>query len=111
SLVYVTAGPPAHRTLMWVNREGREDPIDVPPRAYVIPRLSPDGTRVALDIRDQEHDICILHPTADKTPTRLTDGRDAEINPVWGDNSHLAYTSNRSGRWGMYWQAADGSGN
>ena len=112
SLVYVTAGPPAHRTLMWVDREGREDPIDVPPRAYVIPRLSPDGTRVALDIRDQENDIWIVNLTAvDKTPRRLTYGRDAEINPVWVDNSHLAYTSNRSGRWGMYWQAADGSGN
>ena len=111
SLVYVPAGPPAHRTLMWVDREGREDPIDVPPRAYVLPRLSPDGTRVALDIRDQENDIWIVNLTAaDKTPRRLTYGPSAEINPVWVDNTHLAYTSNRSGRWGMYWQAADGSG-
>jgi hypothetical protein len=111
SLVYVTAGPPAHRTLMWVDREGREDPIDVPPRAYVLPRLSPDGTRVALDIRDQENDIWIVNLTAaDKTPRRLTYGPSAEINPVWVDNTHLAYTSNRLGRWGMYSQAADGSG-
>jgi serine/threonine-protein kinase len=111
ALVYVTAGPPAHRTLMWVDRAGREDPIDVPPRAYVLPRLSPDGTRVALDVRDQENDIWIVNLTAaDKTPRRLTYGPSSEINPVWVDNTHLAYTSNRSGRWGMYWQAADGSG-
>jgi serine/threonine-protein kinase len=111
SLVYVTAGPPARRTLLWVDRDGREDPIDVPPRAYVLPRLSPDGTRVALDIRDQENDIWIVNLTAaDKTPRRLTYGPGADINPVWVDNMRLAYTSNRSGRWGMYWQAADGSG-
>jgi hypothetical protein len=45
---------------MWVDRKGHEDPISAaPPRAYLYPRLSPDGTRVALDIRDQENDIWI----------------------------------------------------
>jgi hypothetical protein len=43
-----------------------------PPRAYLLPRLSPDGTRVALDIRDQENDIWIWD-LARQTLTRLTD--------------------------------------
>ena len=29
------------------------------PRAYAMARLSPDGTRVALDIRDEGNDIWI----------------------------------------------------
>ena len=45
--------------LVWVDREGREEPIGAPPRNYPIPRLSPDGTRIALDVRDQEQDIWI----------------------------------------------------
>ena len=35
----------------WVNRDGREEQIAAPPRAYVYPRISPDGTKVALDVR------------------------------------------------------------
>ena len=50
TLAYVSgsvAGASA-RTLVWVDRQGRETPIPAPPRAYVYPRLSPDGTRVAV---------------------------------------------------------------
>ena len=47
------------RTLVWVDRTGKEEPIAAPPRAYAHPRLSPDGTRVALSSGDQEKDIWI----------------------------------------------------
>ena len=40
------------RTLVWVDRAGHEDPINVPVRGYTYARLSPDGTRVALDVRE-----------------------------------------------------------
>lgn len=62
TLVYVKAGSSSWAsgaigtvptgTLVWVNRKGQEEPLAAPPRAYLYPRLSPDGTRVALDIRD-----------------------------------------------------------
>jgi hypothetical protein len=52
TLVYVAGdvGPP-QRSLVWVDRQGHEERLNVPPRAYVYARLSPDATRVALDIR------------------------------------------------------------
>ena len=55
------AGPPwpAAQSLVWVTRHGQETPIAAPPRGYVIPRLSPDGTRVALYIEDQNQGIWI----------------------------------------------------
>jgi len=109
-LAYVPAGPPPQRSLAWIGRDGREEPIKAPPRAYVLPRLSPDGTRVALDIRDQENDIWILNLEGDATPRRLTYGPSAETNPVWVDDGHLVYTSSRSGRLALYSQTADGSG-
>src|SRR5206468_155931 len=62
SLVYVTGGTGSfeNRSLVWVDRQGREQPINLPPRAYALPRISPDGTRVALFITDQDQDIWIL---------------------------------------------------
>jgi WD40 repeat protein len=50
TLVYVdTPGSLAanQRTLVWVDRTGKEEPLPAPPRAYNHPRLSPDGKRVA----------------------------------------------------------------
>jgi serine/threonine-protein kinase len=73
-------------------------------------RLSPDGTRVALDIADQEADIWIVNLAGDRTPRKLTYGPTLEINPVWIDNDTLVYSSNRSGRFALYSQATDGSG-
>ncbi len=60
SLVYI-AGPASgvERTLVWVERDGNEEALAAEPRACTYPRVSPDGTRLALDVRDQENDIWI----------------------------------------------------
>jgi hypothetical protein len=62
TLVYVDApGSLATnaRTLVWVDRTGKEEPVAAPPHAYQHPRLSPDGTRVALASSDLENDVWI----------------------------------------------------
>jgi eukaryotic-like serine/threonine-protein kinase len=58
-LVYAPGGVSGgnQHGLVWVDRQGHEEPLKVPLRAYTLPRLSPDGKRIALDIRDQENDI------------------------------------------------------
>ena len=58
----VTSGLP-QRTLVLVDREGREESINVPTRAYLNARLSPDGTRMAVDIRDEETRIWMWEVT------------------------------------------------
>jgi serine/threonine protein kinase len=51
SLVYVSGGVQAtQRRLVWVSRNGAEQPVAAPVRAYQTPRLSPDGRRVAVVI-------------------------------------------------------------
>ena len=54
SLVYVpgSAGGGDTLSLTWVGRDGAEERISAPPRAYGRPRVSPAGTRVAVDITD-----------------------------------------------------------
>ena len=82
------------RTLVWVDRQGREVPIKrMPPRNYWYPRLSSDGTRVALVLRDQAHDIWIWH-LARETLDRLTLEPTFERVGVWGhDGKTVIYTS------------------
>ncbi len=42
----------AARGLVWVDRAGREEPLDASTGAYFTPDISPDGTRVAVDRAD-----------------------------------------------------------
>ena len=49
--VYIAGGLiRAERTLVWVDRKGREEPLNVPRRAYQSVSISPDGTRIALEV-------------------------------------------------------------
>jgi hypothetical protein len=111
SLVYIPGGPSnIARRLLWVDRNGTEEAIAAPPRAYFYPRLSPDGTRVALDIRDQETDIWTWD-FARNTLTRLTFGPAAEGYPTWSrDARRLIFFSAREQILAPFWQAADGTG-
>ena len=60
TLVYVPrTGAALARALTWVDRSGREAPIRAPARLYTYPRLSPDGSRLAVGVRDQDQDIWI----------------------------------------------------
>ncbi len=112
AVVYVTGGATGGaRSLVWVNRQGHEDPITAAPRrAYFYPRLSPDGTRVALDIRDQENDIWI-YDLARQTLGRLTDAPAVDQYPVWTpDGRRVIFMSGRAGTANLFWQAADHTG-
>jgi len=117
TLVYVRGGieEPA-RTLVWVDRQGREEPIPAPVRAYLYLRISPDGTRVAIDVRDQERDIW-LWEFARRTLTRFTFAPRPDRFPVWSfDGRRVLYTSERPDTpagavtRNLFSQASDGTG-
>ena len=99
------------RTLVWVDRKGREEPIlGAPKRAYAYPRISPDGTRIALDIRGQENDISLWDVTRQNL-TRLTFDPGLNRGIVWmPDGKTLVFSAERSGTESLFSQAADGSG-
>ncbi len=100
----------ARRTLAWIDRHGGEEPLTLPARAYSFLRISPDGTRVALDARDQENDIWVWD-FARATLTRVTFGPALQRFPVWTpDSRRIAYISDEEGTFSVYWQAADGTG-
>ena len=113
SLVYVAGDFDRlpRRTLVWVDREGREEAISTPPRGYFYPRISPDGTQVALDVRDQGSEIWIWDFVREAL-TRLTFDPGNDRFPVWSpDGRRIAFSSQRDGsRGNLFWQAADGTG-
>ena len=111
TLVYVSgAVSAARRSLVWVDRQGQETPILAPPRNYAFPRLSPDGTRLALYIPDQEVDIWMWDLTRSTGLTRATFDPGADVFPVWRDSRQLIFSSARAGAVNLFEQAADGSG-
>jgi hypothetical protein len=103
ALVYIPSdaigGPRGtQRTLVWVDRQGGENPIKgVSPRAYLYPRLSPDGARVLLEVRGQQSDIWILDLARERL-TPLTLGPTFEQYGVWADGGKtVIYASSRLG--------------
>jgi eukaryotic-like serine/threonine-protein kinase len=112
TLAYVrgAGGAVAPRTLAWVDRQGRDTAIAAPPRAYVFPRLSPDGSRLAVVAADQDNDLW-LWDLARLTLTRLTFTPGRDNHPFWAsDSRRLFFTSERDGALNLYTQAADGTG-
>jgi eukaryotic-like serine/threonine-protein kinase len=114
TLVYVggtTTLTQLNNALVWVDRQGREQPLAAPERAYWAPRLSPDGSKLALEIRDQDQDIWIWDVARDVL-TRLTSSPFFDQAPVWSpDSKYVFYSSLRSGSvMNVHRQRADGSG-
>jgi serine/threonine-protein kinase len=110
TLVYAEPRPEA-RSLVWVDRKGQESALPVPARAYIEPRLSPDDTRLAVAVADQEHDIWTWDLKRGGTLARLTSDPSPDGHPIWtADGQRLAFASLRSGAYNLYAQAADGTG-
>ncbi|MEX2080003.1 MAG: hypothetical protein WEC33_00160, partial [Dehalococcoidia bacterium] len=111
-LVYVSgsAASAAARTLVWVDRQGREEPILAPAAAYTMARISPTGDRLALSSRDGEQDIWVWD-IARRTRIRLTTDPGLDSQPTWTpDGLRIVFNSPRSGVPNLYVRQADRTG-
>jgi serine/threonine-protein kinase len=100
----------AQRRLVWVARNGTEQNVPAPVRAYLFPRLSPDGQRIAVGISEHETQLW-LYELARQTLTRLTFEGNVNLNAAWTpDGKRIAYNSSKEGPTNIFWQLADGSG-
>ena len=110
-LVYASGdGSSGARSLVWVDREGREEPLAAEPGSYTTPRVSPDGTRVAVDRLDNNPDVWV-YSIERRTLTRVTTDPAVDSHPLWTlDGERLVFQSTRGGERGLFWKAADGTG-
>ena len=103
------------RTLVWVDRQGREEPVKAPNRRYSSLRLSPDGSRLAVEIAEGANDIWVLD-LATGTLSQVTSGPGFEFPAIWTpDGRTLIFSSGPSGRLTrdarhLFRRAADGRG-
>jgi serine/threonine-protein kinase len=97
------------RTVVWVDREGREEVVLPPDRRYSSPALSPEGARLALMIDEKNPDLW-LHDLERQVMTRLTTSPRSELSPLWfPDGRNLALMLDLP-LFAVFRMAADGSG-
>jgi len=95
-----------------VDRNGKEEPLQAPPDSYMDPRISPDGTKLALSIGDRLTNTDIwIWDLIRKTMTRLTFESTHATLPLWTpDGKRIVFSSHRDPAHGIYWRFADGTG-
>ncbi len=113
TLAYVAAAgrtPVIGSRLVWVSRDGREEPLAAPPRYYNQPRLSPDGRRIAVDVvAGEQMQVWLYDISGDSLSPFTFTG--VNRHPVWTpDGTRIAFQSDREGPQQVFWKRADGSG-
>ena len=113
SLVFVPGGVDRfeRRTLALVDRDGEVELLNVPPREYLSPRLSPDGKTLAVQsVEESGNVIWVYDLSGDRQIQQLTFEGDNYL-PVWTpDSQRITFSSDRDGTMSLYWMPADGSG-
>jgi len=106
-------GAAKNRQLVWFDRNGTQTGRVPGEDAYSGVSLSPHGKRLAYYLDGTGFDVWSLD-IASGVKTPLTFGASSgqgNLYPVWSpDEKHIAYTSFRNGKYGLYQKSADGSG-
>ena len=112
-LVYVPgASIGAGARIDWMDAQGKTKPLRVWPSNWLSPQFSPDGHRLAMEIREGSSDIWTYEWARD-TLIRVTMDPVRAAKPVWTpDGSRIVFASPRAdkGAANLYWQSADGTG-
>ena len=112
TLIFVHGTRSILSRLVWVNRKGEvEESVGQPQRGLRTPRLSPDGTRVAVEASEPEVEYIWIHDIERGTKTRFTFTKAYETRPVWIHGRDAVAYSAGSGSTSPGWiKPADGSG-
>jgi Tol biopolymer transport system component/DNA-binding winged helix-turn-helix (wHTH) protein len=91
----------------WLYSSGKIEPVLAKPGNYSSPRLSPDGTRLALSAMQDGKQSLWVYDLRRETWNRLTSEDDPEWLPTWTpDGEFIAFRSGNT----LAWTRSDGSG-
>jgi serine/threonine-protein kinase len=96
------------RTLVWVNRNGKAEPVSAAAKSYLHPRLSPDDRRLAIEVEGPSHNLYVYDFDRGVLANITTDG--VSHWPIWSpDGTHLGYRSGPMGHFKLWQVSADRS--
>ncbi len=94
--------------LMAVATDGSERALFADAKEYAFPRLSPDGRRLAVTVRESDRRDVWLLDLNSQTPTRLTsDGTENDRAEWSSDGKRVLYRTDRGPRSTIWWRPAD----
>jgi Tol biopolymer transport system component len=100
----------AQAELVWVDRAGAARPLSSALKRFAIPRLSPDGRSLAVEVQDTPHQVWLLDIERDVL-VPLTKGAGGNHNFTWTpDGRAIIVTSSEGGSTRLAWMRTDGSG-
>jgi serine/threonine protein kinase len=108
-----TTPPMAEFNLVWVDRQGKMEEIPVRPDGYDSPKISPDGTKVAITINAEggSSDIYILYLDNETPRRRLTFENENSTDPLWTpDGERIVFIAGEGDEMGIYWKNENGTG-
>jgi serine/threonine protein kinase len=103
------------RPMVWMDRTGQLSPLRDQPAAWQNPEFSPDGRRIAMDIKADGHRDIHVYDWMLNVMTRITSESTNEEFPIWtSDGMGLVYRSFVSSAdpsgFALVWKSADGTG-
>jgi len=112
SLVYVPGPVSASaRQLALIDHKGAIEPLKLQPGPYQVPRMSPDGKRIAFGTDDGKEAIVWTYDVSGSGPMQPLTSQGHNRFPIWSaDGKYIAFQSDRDGDLAIFRQAADGTG-
>ncbi|MBM3855531.1 MAG: hypothetical protein FJ399_20650 [Verrucomicrobia bacterium] len=93
TLLYLTGGAD-RKVPVWVDRQGKEQPLKLEPGEYVSPRLSPDGAKLAMGENAGGKRGYVVWDLVGETRIRLTQSGAGVTIPLWTpDSLRIVYGS------------------
>jgi dipeptidyl aminopeptidase/acylaminoacyl peptidase len=95
--------------LAWITQDGKVTPLSPETRQFANPRLSPDGSRIAVEIREADKSAIWIYDISTGTFSRLS-SPEAATSPSWlPDGNGVVYAAlGTEKRYAIWSQHADG---
>ncbi len=94
-------------TIQWLDGAGKTESVRDEPGLYQMPRVSPDGSRLALSVTEGPDAAVWVYDSRRGTRTRLTAGPGVNTDPVWSPDGRYIVFHAAGG--GIFWTPADGA--